>query len=135
VFDARVRARRIIEAHGDLRPEHICLTDPPVIIDCLEFNRNLRLLDPVDELSFLGLECERLGAPLVGATMLDLYREATGDAPAEELIAFYKSYRACLRAKIAAWHLRDSEIREPEKWPALARTYLELANAHAAGLD
>jgi aminoglycoside phosphotransferase family enzyme len=130
----RAEAGHIVEAHGDLRPEHICLGEPPVIIDCLEFNRDLRLLDPVDELSFLALECERLGAAEIGDMMLGLYREATGDTPAEELIAFYKSYRACVRAKIAAWHLRDREVREPAKWPALARAYLERAVSHAARL-
>ena len=35
----RVRTRRIVDGHGDLRPEHICLGDPVRIIDCLEFNR------------------------------------------------------------------------------------------------
>jgi aminoglycoside phosphotransferase family enzyme len=131
----RAEARHIVEAHGDLRPEHIGLGDPPEIIDCLEFNRDLRLLDPVDELSFLALECERLGAAEIGSWMLGLYREATGDAPAEDLIAFYKSYRACVRAKIAIWHLRDREVRDPAKWPALASAYLELAAGYAVRLD
>ena len=63
LFDERVVAGRIVEAHGDLRPEHICLEESPQIIDCLEFSRELRLLDPADELGFLALECERLGAP------------------------------------------------------------------------
>jgi aminoglycoside phosphotransferase family enzyme len=128
----RADGRHIVEAHGDLRPEHIFLDDPPQIIDCLEFSRDLRLLDPGDELSFLALECERLGAPAVGAMMLDIYREATGDVADEALIAFYKSYRACVRAKIAVWHLRDAKVREPAKWPALARIYLELAGSYAA---
>jgi aminoglycoside phosphotransferase family enzyme len=52
---------KIIEAHGDLWPEHICLEDKPVIIDCLEFNRALRILDTVSELAFLALECEQRG--------------------------------------------------------------------------
>lgn len=134
-LDQRAEARHVVEAHGDLRPEHICLGDPPEIIDCLEFNRELRLLDPVDELSYLALECERLGDSTVGRIVLNLYREVTGDAPAEELIAFYKSYRACLRAKIAIWHLRDATPREPARWPALARAYLGLAGAYAASLD
>ncbi len=34
---------------------------PPRIIDCLEFNANLRAVDPLDEVAFLALECERLG--------------------------------------------------------------------------
>jgi len=56
------RGSRVVDAHGDLRPEHICLDEPaPVVIDCLEFSRALRLLDPLSELSFLALECRRLG--------------------------------------------------------------------------
>ena len=29
LFDARVAAGKIVEGHGDLRPEHICLTPAP----------------------------------------------------------------------------------------------------------
>ena len=47
LFETRVKARWIRECHGDLRPEHICLTAPPIVYDCLEFNRNLRLVDPL----------------------------------------------------------------------------------------
>ena len=59
-FAERVSKACIVEAHGDLRPEHIYLGNPPAIIDCLEFNWNLRLLDPVDALGFLAPEYERL---------------------------------------------------------------------------
>ena len=62
----RVRARRIVDGHGDLRPEHICLGDPVRIIDCLEFNARLRMVDPFDEIAFLCLECQRLGVALGG---------------------------------------------------------------------
>ena len=61
-----VTAGRIIDGHGDLRPEHICLTARPVVFDCLEFDPRLRLLDVADELSFLAMECDRLGAGAVG---------------------------------------------------------------------
>jgi aminoglycoside phosphotransferase family enzyme len=135
LLGGRAEDRHIVEAHGDLRPEHICLEDPPEIIDCLEFNRDLRLLDPADELAFLALECERLGAAPLGPLVFAVYHEVTGDCPTAELVAFYKSYRACVRAKIAAWHLRDRDVREPAKWPALARVYLGLAESYAARLD
>ena len=59
IFDERVRAGRIVDGHGDLRAEHICLEPQPVIIDCLEFNASLRILDSASELTFLRLECER----------------------------------------------------------------------------
>jgi aminoglycoside phosphotransferase family enzyme len=130
LFDDRARAGKIIEAHGDLRPEHICLEREPVIIDCLEFNRDFRILDPASELAFLALECERLGAPWVGDLILATYRDETGDRPPERLLVFYKSYHACLRAKIAVWHLKDHE--DWAKWTNKATRYLRLADSIAS---
>ena len=128
----RARDGRIIDAHGDLRPEHICLTSRPVIIDCLEFNRGLRLLDPVDELCYLAMECERLGAAAVGERILHRYFEATGDAVPEELAWFYKAFRACVRAKIAIWHIADHEVRDIDKWRGRAGQFLDLAERYAS---
>jgi aminoglycoside phosphotransferase family enzyme len=133
-LEARVAGHRIIEAHGDLRPEHICVDPEPQIIDCLEFHRPFRLLDPADELSFLALECERLGADSADSVIFDVYRQVTDDAPPDVLLRFYKSFRACSRAKVAIWHLRDDVVREPEKWPRLARIYLDLATRYAEAL-
>ena len=132
LFDARVRAGRIVEAHGDLRPEHVCLEPRPQIIDCLEFSRDFRLLDPADELGFLALECERLGAPWIRQTVFATYTGLSGDAPPDALVHFYQSYRACMRAKIAIWHLKDPALADPAKWPVQARDYLRLAALHIA---
>jgi len=121
------RAARVCEAHGDLRPEHVCLLPEPVIIDCLEFNRDFRLLDPVDELSFLALECERLGDPGAGQVFLDTWSNATHDAPSGGLIAFYQSLWAMLRARLSAWHLDDPTVSARAKWIALSLDYLVLA--------
>ena len=132
LFDARVHAGRIVEAHGDLRPEHICLEREPQIIDCLEFSADLRLLDTADELAFLALECERLGAPWTRRTLFDSYAEASGDAPSDTLVHFYQSYRACIRAKLALWHLKEPSLADPSKWTTQAREYLRLAGSHIA---
>jgi aminoglycoside phosphotransferase family enzyme len=130
LFDERLHAGRIVEGHGDLRPEHICLESPPQIIDCLEFSRALRTLDTADELAFLALECERLGAPELKRHVFDAYSALTGDAPPSILVHFYQSYRACVRAKIAIWHMNEPSLRNLPKWPALARNYLRLAREH-----
>jgi aminoglycoside phosphotransferase family enzyme len=127
IFEARVGAAKVVEGHGDLRPEHICLEDKPVIIDCLEFNRNLRIVDPVSEIMFLRLECERLGAPAVGELIFRTYCERTGDDPPEDLLAFYRTYHAAVRAKVAIWHLQDHAITDVEKWIGRAEQYLEMA--------
>jgi uncharacterized protein len=132
---ARIDQGRIVEGHGDLRPEHVWLGPPPLIIDCLEFNRDLRLLDPLDELAFLALECRRLGAPEIGETLCWTYEAVTDDRPHRDLRRFYSGFRAMVRARIAIRHLRDAAIRNPEKWPAQAATYLEIAMAAAQGCD
>lgn len=123
------RASRVVEAHGDLRPEHICVEAQPQVIDALEFARDLRLLDPVDELGYLALECERLGAAWAREPVLATYAALTGDAPDDAVVAFYQSHRACVRAKIAAWHLDDDGVRERAHWAARAGEYLRLARA------
>jgi uncharacterized protein len=131
----RVRARRIVDAHGDLRPEHIFLGDPLCIIDCLEFNAALRAADPFDEVAFLSLECERLGNAWAGRYIRRRIAAALQEGPSEELFTFYRCYRATLRARLAIAHLLESAPRTPEKWPVLARVYLQLAFAEAVRLE
>lgn len=132
-LERRATAGRIVEGHGDLRPEHVFLGPEPVFIDCLEFNRDWRLLDPVDEIAYLALECECTGSPWVGDAALEIYREHTGDDPPDALVRFYKSCRATLRAKLSAWHLKDHlDPADRTKWTARAQRYLELAARYAS---
>ncbi len=131
IFDARILTKKLVEGHGDLRPEHICLS-PPAVIDCLEFSLELRILDPIDEISFLALECERLGAPCLGVALLAAYSDMSNDNPDPSLMHFYKSYRACVRARIAIGHLNEEKFRYSPEWPRRANEYLSLAQAHSA---
>jgi aminoglycoside phosphotransferase family enzyme len=119
----------IVDGHGDLRPEHVCLIRPPVVIDCLEFNAQLRQVDPVDELAFLGLECAMVGAPWIGPRLLDGLARYLGDRPAPELVALYTAQRAMLRARLCLAHLLDPTPRTPEKWLPLAQQYVHRALA------
>lgn len=130
LFVTRLDADRIVEAHGDLRPEHICLERVPVIIDCLEFSRTLRILDAASEVAFLWLECERLGSPDAGRLIFESYCDTRGDRPPQSLIAFYRSYHACVRAKIAVWHVNDHHLNNHVHWIEKARHYLRLAAAN-----
>jgi aminoglycoside phosphotransferase family enzyme len=127
--------RRIVEGHGDLRPEHVCLEDArPVIFDRLEFSRRLREVDPADELAFLAMECERLGEPRVGPILFDRYRAATGDAVPAPLRRFYMAHRACIRARLAALHVLELEPSAWPRWLEKAAGYLSLAQAYCAAL-
>jgi aminoglycoside phosphotransferase family enzyme len=119
----------LVECHGDLRPEHVCLVDPPVVIDCLEFDPALRQLDPFEELAFLGLECTVLAARWVGPRLTARCARALGDAPPAALLDLYVACRAVLRARLSLAHLLEPDPRTPEKWLPLGRRYLDLARA------
>jgi aminoglycoside phosphotransferase family enzyme len=123
------RAERLVEGHGDMRPEHVCLGPPIRIIDRLEFNRELRLVDPFDELAFLGMECATLGAAWVAPLLLARAEKALPDPPQRDLILFYAALRASLRARLALAHLSDEAPREPDKWAPRAESYLDQADA------
>ena len=127
LFEARARAGRVVDAHGDLRPEHVFLRPVPVIIDCLEFNRELRLLDPISELAFLSLECERMGAGWIGGVASATYRSLSGDAPAGRLARFYRATHALTRAVIALRHLDEPARTDGAQFRGKALAYLELA--------
>jgi uncharacterized protein len=127
----RAQQARIVEAHGDLRPEHICLSEPPSIIDSLEFSRDLRMLDPAEELAFLHVECARAGYAWAAQEVFEAYRNASADPISSALVNFYRSRRAMTRAKLLAWHLRDPQVSGLADWNARARSCLQLAQEYA----
>lgn len=136
LLESRASAGHIIEGHGDLRPAHICLVDSgPVIFDCLEFDRRLRLLDPVDELAFLAMECERTGAAGVGPILFEEYTRLTNDAPPSVLVSFYTAYRAGLWARLALWRAHEVGPCGWGTWLERAASYLRLAVEHAPVLS
>jgi aminoglycoside phosphotransferase family enzyme len=133
LLERRVTEGRIVDAHGDLRPEHVALTTPPAFIDCLEFSAELRLLDSAEEIAFLALECERLGAPDVGRRVTALHLELSADSATSALLDFYKALRALGRALLAALRLReDPPAAAAARWRERARWYLDVASAAAA---
>lgn len=129
---ARATRGCVIEAHGDLRPEHVFLDDPPSIIDCLEFDRDLRLLDRAEELSFLELECARLGHESVGQHFTRACLALLVDDAPSELLAFYRSHRGATRAKLYAWRASETGDGTPVDWLARADSYLDQAERDAA---
>jgi aminoglycoside phosphotransferase family enzyme/predicted kinase len=131
LFDERIQAGRVCEGHGDLRPEHVCLLDPPVVFDCVEFALALRAADVVSELAFLAMECDFLGAWDLARTLIGGYRTRSRDDVPDRLVSFYKSYRACIRAKVDL--LRAAQQTEADAAPSRqrARRYLQLAGFYA----
>src|SRR3974390_1474460 len=131
----RIHKRRFVDAHGDLRPEPIWPREPLTIIDCLEFDAKLRALDPLDEIAFLHLECERLGSLAAATRVRRHLARVLDEDTAGGLFLFYRSYRGMLRARLSIAHLLDPKPRNPEKWPRLACLYLRLSAADATRLE
>ncbi len=98
---ARAGAGRVREVHGDLRAEHVVLEDPIAIIDRLEFDARLRTIDVADDLAFLAMDLERLGASHAARVLVASYRDAGDDPGSDALLAFYGAYRALVRTKVA----------------------------------
>jgi aminoglycoside phosphotransferase family enzyme len=129
-LSSRAVQGRVVECHGDLRPEHICLA-PICVIDSLEFSRELRILDPAEELAYLRLECEVAGAPEAAEQIIHAYQQNANDPFSRRLLDCYESCRALVRAKILAWHILDPAVASLAPWTEKAQEYLTLAQRHA----
>jgi aminoglycoside phosphotransferase family enzyme/predicted kinase len=127
LFAERIAAGRIVDGHGDLLADDIfLLPDGPRILDCLEFDDALRHVDRIDDVAFLAMDLERLGAADLAAALLRWYREFSGDNAPESLVHHYIAYRALVRAKVAC-------LRREQGDPAaasVARALSELALRH-----
>ncbi len=127
-FDARAEQGKIVEGHGDLRPCHICFeASTPVIIDCLEFNRDFRILDWADDITFLIMECDYLGANQFAHKFQNKFQEAISDYPPNPLMYFYLAYRATLRARLALSRFQEVAQKQWPKWRERAQRYMALA--------
>lgn len=123
----RIAAGCMVEGHGDLRPEHVHLGEPVQVIDCLEFSRPMRILDPYDEINYLGLECAMLGASWIRPVLLDMLDAQLGRRPDGDLLALYSGFRAVLRARLCMAHLLEAVVPQPNKWKLLALSYIAMA--------
>lgn len=105
----------VVEGHGDLRAEHVCLTKPPVVFDRLEIDHGIRTLDPFYEINALGLECGLLGNSWIRAVLLAGLSGAMAP-PSRTLLTAYGVIALLTRARFAADHFRDDDVAKPEKW-------------------
>jgi len=137
LFARRVEERRIVDGHGDLHLDSICATDPVRIFDCIEFNERFRIQDAAEEVGFLAMDLEFHGYAPFARAFVDAYVEASGDSELLELLAFYKTYRAYVRAKINSFASEDPHIpaaaRDASR--ATASRYYELAAHYATACN
>jgi uncharacterized protein len=101
LFEERVAHGMARDGHGDLKADDIfCLEDGPRILDCIEFNDQLRYSDVLADVGFLAMDLERLGAEALGAQFLSDYQEFSAESHPASLAHHYVAYRAHVRVKV-----------------------------------
>jgi aminoglycoside phosphotransferase family enzyme len=137
LLNHRISAGRIRDCHGDLHMEHICLTDPIKIIDCIEFNDRFRYSDTASDLAFLLMDLEFHGGGQFANQLYDFYKKYSGEAGSEFdlILKYYKIYRAYVRGKVSSFQLNDPNISDDKKEDArsMAQKYFDLAYKYIEG--
>ncbi|BDB41860.1 MULTISPECIES: bifunctional aminoglycoside phosphotransferase/ATP-binding protein [Mycobacterium] len=101
LIDRRVDEGAVVDGHGDLLAGDIFWTDgQPALLDCLEFDDQLRYVDRIDDAAFLAMDLEFLGRKDLGEFFLECYRSYAADTAPASLRDFYIAYRAGVRAKV-----------------------------------
>ncbi len=131
LFEARAHAGRVRDGHGDLRLEHVYV-DPAgaiTIIDCIEFNERFRFADVCADVAFLSMDLAWHGRVDLAERFLATYAREADDYDLYSVVDFYESYRAYVRAKIAAMLAADERASTSarERASAEARRYFMLA--------
>ncbi|MBL8733105.1 MAG: AAA family ATPase [Planctomycetes bacterium] len=129
----RQRAARglVVDGHGDLHTRNVCMTTPPVLYDCIEFEPAFRIGDVATEVAFLVMDLRYRRAPGLARAFANAYAAARGDGELLTLLPTLCSYRAMVRAKVAALAAAEPELGQADRDGARgsAHQHLQLAAA------
>jgi len=128
----RVKERRIIDGHGDLRCENICMTDPVNVFDCVEFQPAFRCGDEANDFSFLVMDLEFRGRDDLARALVEQYQRTMRDPTFNQVLAFYECHRSLVRGKVRgfAW-LQHPRTAHGRRIRALSRRHFQLAIRYA----
>lgn len=128
---SRAERGMVRDGHGDLHAEHICLTDPICIYDCIEFNRRFRVADIITDIAFLLMDLDFRQRSDLAALLWQTWTAELGEDPEEtrSLLRFAKIYRAFVRGKVDSFLAADPNAAAPTRATAAAaaRQYFNLA--------
>lgn len=117
-FEARRLAGRAVDGHGDVHLQHVWFeTDgaAPILIDCLEFRDDLRQIDAAAEVAFLAMDLAYRGRSRLAARFLRTYAAEADDFDLYRVVDYFISYRAAVRAKVAALASADADIAAEQR--------------------
>ena len=115
LLNRRRAGGHIVDAHGDLRLEHVHLTPERVCIyDCIEFNERFRHIDVANDIAFLAMDLDLHGRPDLANHLVRHMVRGLDDPELPRLVNFYKSYRAYVRGKVEGMRSVEDEVPTEE---------------------
>ena len=103
LLDLRAQSGHIRHCHGDLHLANICLwKDVPTLFDCLEFNKELAMVDVLYDIAFLLMDLWHLGFRPEANALFNRYLDMTGEAGGIAAMPLFLSMRAAVRAHVSA---------------------------------
>lgn len=134
-FEARRREGRAVDGHGDVHLQHVWFEPgraEPLLVDCIEFRDDLRRIDAAAEVAFLAMDLRYRRRAQLAARFLRRYAAARDDFGLYGVLDYFVSYRAAVRAKVAALAADDGAIEPGQRAAAAASARRHLALAARA---
>lgn len=139
----RVDHTFVRDGHGDLHSRNIFLMPKPVPFDCVEFNDDLREIDVLNDIAFLCMDLDAYDRRDLSERFLRNYNRLFGALSTEaehDLFAYYKMYRANIRAKViglkggsmSGGPEKERTLKEVKKYLRLMRAYADKGPLHGS---
>ncbi|NNL64937.1 MAG: AAA family ATPase [Myxococcales bacterium] len=124
---------RAVEGHGDLHLDHVWFErdDEPLLIDCIEFDDDLRRIDPASEVAFLAMDLRYRDRADLAELFLAGYADRADDYGIFPGVDFYAAYRALVRAKVAAFAAQQDSVALEQRRAAEASAERHLVLAES----
>lgn len=120
--------------HGDLHLNNIIFDGNRCqLFDCIEFSEQLAWIDTANDLAFTLMDLDNQQAQACSWHLLNDYLAITGDHELLPVLAYYRSYRAMVRAKVLALQADQLTKANNKKQQLQSRCtgYLNLADHYA----
>ena len=124
---------RAVDGHGDLHLAHVWFETAgadPLCIDCIEFSDRLRHIDAASEVAFMAMDLRYRGHADLADRFLRCYAADADDFHLYSVVDYFLSYRAAVRAKVAAIAAVEAEVPDAQRRAARASAsrHLDLAS-------
>ncbi len=123
LMNRRRAAGWIRECHGDMHCANVVRWENRLLpFDGIEFDPALRFIDVISDVAFLTMDLHRRGRAGLRHAVLDAWVAGSGDFEGLELLPYYETYRALVRAKVAAVRALQQETGSPARQEAAAES-------------